>query len=399
MFGVSGYINLTDDLRISNDNITIAGQTSPGGVCVTGCNFIVSASQVIITHMRFRAGSHGLGQTDPDAVHAVVVQGGNPTPVIRNIIFDHCSMSWGIDETVDVAYNAQSVTFSWCIIGPGLANAGHTEGGHSAGLVLWGKYADPNQTVSAHHCFFPNNHFRDPEIGSGVTADLRNNVAYNWHSALSPQFNHQHGLSHSYVNFVHNYSRGGPDGPCASGNNSEMFFCDNDDPESKCHAQAGNAYPAIYYAGNLGCARTSQEENDWQIVTGWSPIQWLSPDWRASTPFTVSGVAVNHTSMSDAYASEIVAAAGATKPSRDPIDAGLANDFENGTELFKPDNVACPDDYPAFDSPEAPSDTDKDGMPDAWETARGLNPNLDDSALDDDGDGYTNIEEYLHEKA
>jgi pectate lyase len=395
IFAVSGTINLAGDLTISNPYITIAGQTSPGGICVTGYNFIVAASNVVITHMRFRAGSHGLGQTNADAVHSVIVMGGNPSPDVTNVVFDHCSMSWGIDETVDVAYNSHNITFSWCIIGPGLFNAGHSEGSHSAGMVLWGKYARPNQTVSVHHCFFPDNHFRDPEIGTGVTADLRNNVAYNWRSALSPQFNHVTGQPHSYVNFIHNYSKGGPDGLCSEGNNSEMFFCDSDDPVDKCHAVAANAYQAIFYLGNLGCARTSQSDPEWQIVTGWSPMARLTTDWQSIIPFTTTDIPVIHTNMSASYAATIVANAGATVPLRDSVDSALAADFTNGTQSARKDNVSYPADFPSLTGGPAPTDSDNDGMADAWEIAQFGSLNQT-AAGDFNGDGYTNIEKYLN---
>ena len=399
VFDVSGYINLSSELVVSNPYITIAGQTSPGGIAVTGWQTrINNTHDVIITHMRFRPGSHGQGVIDPDSVHAFITDGGN-NPVY-NVILDHCSFSYGIDETIDVAYDAHDITFSWNIIGPGLANAGHSEGGHSAGLIFWGKYANPNQIVTAHHNFFPNNHFRDPEIGSGVTADLRNNVAYNWDGSLSPQFNHPNdngGGPHSFMNFIHNYSKAGPDSnSCASGYSSEMFFCDSLDPQGKCHAQESNAYPAIYYQGNMGCARTSQSDPQWRIITGWSPFNLLLTSWQAESPFPVNDIPVTTTEMSSAYATEIVASVGATKPARDTIDSQLAVDFLNGTELQKPLNVVYPNDFPTFNTSPVPSDSDNDGMADNWENSNGLNVGINDSSSDINGNGYTNIEEYLN---
>lgn len=402
VFDVSGYINLSSELVIRNPYITIAGQTSPGGVAVTGWTTrIYHTHDVVITHMRFRPGSHGQGVIDPDAVHAVIVEGtqGESAPAY-NIVFDHCSFSYGIDETIDVAYNCHDITFSWCIIGPGL-NSGHSEGAHSAGMVLWGKYATVNQVVTAHHNFFPNNHFRDPEVGSGVTADLRNNVAYNWTNALSPQFNHpdEDGGSHSFMNFVHNYSKPGPDSNECGTASSEMFFCDSLDPESKCHAQTDQAYRAIYYQGNLGCSRTSQADPEWQIITGWSPFNLLTADWQSPEPFPVNDIPVTTTPMSKIYAEEIVASAGATMPLRDSEDAGAAADFLNGTEFCQPLDLVYPDDFPVFSAPAAPADMDNDGMADTWEISQGLNISINDSAGDRNNDGYTNIEEYLHYKA
>ncbi|MDQ1284236.1 MAG: Pectate lyase, partial [Patescibacteria group bacterium] len=388
VFDVSGYINLQSELVVSNPYITIAGQTSPGGITLTGWQTrIYGTHDVIITHMRFRPGSHGQGAVDPDSVHAFITDGGN-SPVY-NVILDHCSFSYGIDETIDVAYDARDITFSWCIIGPGLSNAGHSEGGHSAGMVFWGKYASPNQIVTAHHSFFPNNHFRDPEIGSGVTADLRNNVAYNWGGSLSPQFNHPDDSGdgpHSFMNFAHNYSKAGPDSNPCGDYSSEMFFCDGLDPTNKCHAQAAGAYPAIYYQGNLGCARTSQADPEWKIITGWSPFDLLSTNWQKATPFPVNDIPVTTTEMSSVYAAEIVTTTGATKPVRDSIDAQLAADFSNGTELQQPLDVVYPDDFPVFENASPSADTDNDGMADNWEISTFSSLNQASSG-DFDGDG------------
>lgn len=403
VFDVSGYINLQSELVIHNPYITIAGQTSPGGVAVTGWTTrIYQTHDVLITHMRFRPGSHGQGVSDPESVHAVVIEGtqGESSPV-NNVVFDHCSFSYGIDETVDVAYNVHNVTFSWCIAGPGLNEAGHSEGSHSAGMLFWGKYATVNQSITVHHTFFPNNHFRDPEIGSGVTADLRNNIAYNWTNALSPQFNHPEtgGGAHSYINFVHNYSKPGPDSNDCGSAGSEMFFCDNADPEQKCHAQPGNAYEAIYYEGNLGCSRSSQADPEWQIISGWSPFNLLSQSWQAAEPFLASDIPVSTTAMSASYAGEVVSSSGATKPFRDTEDQALAVDFLNGTELRQPLDVVYPNDFPVFGMPAAPVDADSDGMADSWETSNGLRTDFNDAVEDVNANGYTNIEEYLHELA
>jgi len=397
VFGVSGYINLQSELVISNPYLTIAGQTSPGGIAVTGWTTrIYQTHDILITYMRFRPGSHGQGVVDPDAVHAVVLEGseGVATPVY-NVVFDHFSFSYGIDETVDVAYSVHDVTFSWIIFGPGL-NGGHSEGAHSAGLLFWGRYASPNQIVSVHHNFFPNNHFRDPEIGSGVSADIRNNVAYNWTSALSPQFNHMSGEPHSTMNYVQNYAKPGPDSNECGTSGSEIFFCDNDDATGKCHEQPANAYPAIYYQGNLGCSRATQNDPEWKIITGWSPFSALSSAWQAAQPFAVRDIPVRTKEMSVSYANEILQTVGASKPVRDSLDAGVVTDFANGTELQQPLSVAYPGGFPTLSSPDAAGDSDNDGMSDAWEILQGLNPAENDSTQDADSDGYTNIEEYLH---
>ena len=89
---------------------------------------------------------------------------------------------------------------------------------------------------------------------------------------------------------------------------------------------------------------------------------------------------------------------GATSPVRDSVDARIVNDFHNGTGKIRND-VSYPGDYPVFDTPAAPTDKDEDGMADVWEAENGFNTSVNDSALDSDSDGYTNIEEYLHSLA
>jgi hypothetical protein len=99
--------------------------------------------------------------------------------------------------------------------------------------------------------------------------------------------------------------------------------------------------------------------------------------------------------MSTAYASQIVAEAGATKPFRDSVDKKMASDYASGSGGYR-QNVSYPSDYPTYQNLAAPADKDNDGMSDSWESANGLNPSVDDSAADKDGDGYTNVEAYLN---
>src|SRR5678816_1521325 len=91
----------------------------------------------------------------------------------------------------------------------------------------------------------------------------------------------------------------------------------------------------------------------------------------------------------------VPADAGATRPSRDPVDTRLVNDVANRTGRIIDDQSEVGG-WPMLKSAPPPIDADHDGMPDAWETAKGLNPkNPADGVADRDGDGYTNVEEYL----
>jgi len=380
VFEVSGIINLESDLWITEPYITIAGQSSPGGILVTGRAVIVNANDVIMQHLRFRVGSHNMA--NPETHDAFVIWGGHPqgggNPAY-NIIIDHCSFSWGVDEVFSTAYNPQNITVQWSIISEGLSYAGHPKGEHSKGLMLWNRWS-PDTKASLHHNYFAHNTDRNPLIGSldsSITgtaiADVVNNVAYNYYGCL-PMMS----FDDARVNWVHNFARGGPD------SNPDCYGITIYDWMSPT--------PSIYVEGNLGPRRTSQSDPEqWYVGSEWRTIlvdegfRQLSR-WDAPTVVT--------TQMSDAYASEVVQNAGATKPFRDSVDERVVNDFAAGTGTII-DDINYPDDYPVFSNPNPPADSDDDGMADAWETDEGLNVGIDDSAQDKDSDGYTNIEEYL----
>jgi pectate lyase len=382
VFDVSGIINLSSTLTISNPNITIAGQTSPGGILVTGYMTLVETSQVIIRHMRFRVGSHRIAQgADPETLDSLDIWGPQSgTSFNENIIIDHCSVGWGVDENFSTAYRLRNVTISHNLVHEGLMNAGHPKGQHSKGLFVWGKYS-PNMTVSLHHNFLAHNYDRNPLINTGdgsLLVDAVNNVTYNFFGgyAMGTQDNGQK------VNWVHNYSKGGPS---SNAQYYEIFH----------EAGAGTPVPLLYVKGNIGGSRKTQTGSDWTVASSWQ-FSLANAGWGSATPWPVAQVTA--TTMTAAYASQVVAEAGATRPFRDSVDQKMASDFANGSGAYR-QNVSYPADFPIYQNLAAPIDSDGDGMPDAWESAHGLNSSADDSAADRNSDGYTNIEEYLNSLA
>jgi len=378
VFEVSGIINLNSTLTISNPNITIAGQTSPGGILVTGYMTKVEASQVIIRHMRFRVGSHRIADgADPETLDSFDIWGPQSgSSYNENIIIDHCSVGWGVDENFSTAYRLRNVTISNNLVHEGLMNAGHPKGQHSKGLFVWGKYS-PNMTVTLHHNFMAHNYDRNPLINTGdgtLVVDAVNNVTYNFYGgyAMGTQENGQ------MVNWVHNYVKRGPS------SNATMY--------ELYHEASGTVKPLIYAKGNIGTSRTSQTGSDWTVQSSWQP-NLLSENYKASTPW--SAPAVTTTTMTTAYATQVVANAGATKPFRDSVDQKMASDYAAGTGGYR-NNVKYPTDFPTYQNLPAPTDSDNDGMADSWESTNGLNVGSDDSAADKNGDGYTNIEAYLN---
>lgn len=404
VFRVSGHIRLSTTLFVNNPFITIAGQTSPGGVDVSGGMFCISTHDVVVTHMRFRMSSDvcdgiaspavGNCATYGDSVRVMgVAASGNGEAY--NVVFDHCSMSWGNDETLDMGGymgNTRDVVISWCMIAQGLDDPA-PESNHGYGITLGSHYQSSGQIkVSLHHNYIA--HFRDrvPYVVYNGFCDARNNVVYNWGGSLSMQVQYVNGYNNTKANFVHNYTKSGSlSNSCASGYSKSVFFCGTG---SNCHTGSETPYPALYVAGNLACNRTSQTDDEWTVINGWSPFNILSTAWRSSTPLATTDIPVTTTTMSVDYVQTILAGAGATKPSRDTVDTGFVNDFSNGTGSTLADNH-YPTRYPTFSTPAAPTDADNDGMADAWEVTT-FGSTAATASGDADGDGYTNIEEYLH---
>ena len=381
VFEVSGIINLTSEIRITEPYLTIAGQTSPGGVLITGRRTVIQTHDVIMQHMRFRVGPPRDG-ADGGNLDALVLYGpgSNHPPGVRDVIIDHCSFSWGTDEVFSTAYGATDFTVQWSIISEGLMD-GHPEGDHSKGAFFAGSRVENDVRGSFHHNFVAHNDSRNPEVqnntsGSGfeIMIDMRNNVIYNFNSKSVGKIS-----SDAKVNLVENYTKPGPES----------------DPNAFewRHSPSGTPRPTIYMYNNIGTKEDGSNPTSWNIATGFSTTETTSSGWRADNPHPADPVTTS--TMSHAYALEIVDSVGATKPVRDSVDTRVANDFRNGTGSI-PRTVSYPADFPVFANTAAPADSDDDGMADDWERDNGLNPSSDDSAQDQDGDGYTNIEEYLH---
>ncbi len=383
VFDVSGIINLESSLLIDCSYLTIAGQTSPGGILVTGYQTTLNAHEVIIQHMRFRVGSHRIADgANPETLDSFDIWGNEQGHVPNdayNIIIDHSSFSWGVDENFSFAYNPRNITVQWSIISEGLSRAGHPKGEHSKGMLVWGKFS-PDLTLSLHHNYFAHNYSRNPMIngpnGDAPLVDIANNIVYSWYGGAIQ-------VSTDYVrtNWRHSYVRRGPQ----SNENSYEVAHDGGN-------FINNPQPVTYVEGNIGTHRLDQTADNWSVAIGW---QYILQDeaWRKDTPWDVPPVTIMP--MNENVANCILTGVGATAPQRDSVDTRVINDFSAGTGDII-DNITFPDDYPTFNTPTPPTDSDNDGMPDEWENTQGLNNNLDDSAEDLDQDGYTNIEEYLH---
>jgi PKD repeat protein len=368
VFRVGGTITVNSPIFIKNPSITIAGQTAPGGGIAirnstvnTGPVFAIDGDEVIIRHLRVRPGPSAASSSNVDGI---TIRGG------RNVIVDHSSLSWAVDEIFNAWYDAQNVTVQWSIISESLLNSTHSEGPHGMGMLLG---SEGSGNFSAHHNLFAHNNKRNPALKPGATTDFVNNVVYNWGDSAG-WVGDQYGKVP--LNFVGNYYKAGPDS-------------DRSLPELDVYRYPTNLGFSLYLEGNIGPHRTSDLEPEDAVIDA------------DGDPFVVGtrNPAPQVTTQTAAQAFELVlAGAGATKPQRDAVDTRVVSEVRNGTGriIDHPTQVGG---WPTLAPGTPPVDSDGDGMPDAWEVARGLNPSVNDSAGDRNGDGYTNVEEYINELA
>lgn len=193
VFAVDGTIELKSPLRINNDNITIAGQSAPGdGICLKDYPLSINASNVIVRYIRVRVGDRY--KQDSDGV-------GGGRYGQKNVILDHLSVSWSIDECLSI-YKTENLTVQWCLVAHSLNQSKHTKGSHGFGGI-WGGYK-----ASFHHNLLANHASRNPRFSSvdGTKwVDVRNNVIYNWGYKSSYGGGH-----HAEINVVNNYYKPGP---------------------------------------------------------------------------------------------------------------------------------------------------------------------------------------------
>jgi len=372
VFRVGGTIEVKGELSISQPFVTVAGQTAPGGgICIKDAGITIKTHDVLIQHIRVRPGNEGNINADNNDAISLLGKHSNVDGAY-NVVLDHISASWGEDETISTWYGAHDITISWSIISEALDKSRHRKATHSAGLLI----GDSSYNVSMHHNLLAHNDFRNPLIIEGGTHDFINNVIYNWGVLPAEIVDYN---SNSFLNFVGNYFR-----PGSSTNKGPFEILIG--PE--------DGIPKIYSEGNIGPHRPNPEMGEWVMVGYGYGEEGIAPErYRSLTKFATPPI--NMTSATEALA-EVLIGAGATLPERDPVDRRIVDDVKNetGSIIDSPDEVGG---HPKLASGEPPVDSDHDGMPDDWEIGVGLDP--DDAAdgnWDLDGDGYTNIEEYLH---
>jgi hypothetical protein len=403
VFNVAGIIHLKSPLIVRAPYITIAGQTAPGdGVCIAGESVWINTHDVVVRHMRFRRGETWVGRRDDSF-------GGNP---VGNIMLDHCSCTWGLDENVSFyrhmyqagpTYPEQKLPTVNVTIQNSISAKGLDTFNHAFGSTLGGE-----------NCAFVRNLWasntgRNPSIGWNGIFNFANNVVFNWvHRSVDG------GDWSALYNIYNNYFKPGPatklDEPVG-----HRFV----KPEAGLSRNAKKKYGRVYCEGNI------MEGNDAVTADNWKGVQTEeldgpgeeAPYMRWNKPFPHPYYSLMTAKQSYDY---VLAHAGATLPTRDIVDTRIINEVKTGQPYYdkkaKPDTVQfryrrLPKDswtigiittpqqmggYPKYKG-KSYKDSDGDGMPDAWEIAHGLNPNdSSDANKDCTGDGYTNIEKYIN---
>jgi len=412
VFDVSGTIHLTSELDISNGDVTIAGQSAPGaGICIADWPVVIKGSNVIIRYIRFRLGNTYVSRTDGDGGHQGDGLGGMDG---SNIIVDHCSVSWSIDECLSV-YGNRNTTVQWCMAYESLRNAGHYKGAHGYGGMMGGGRTTYHHNLIAHHdSRTPRFAFRSANPTSEEhPTDYRNNVIYNYGK------NGCYGAEEMNINIVNNYYKPGP----FTKKQREGYQKRICGPGQGTHYDAdGNVSEYVwghyYVDGNVNTDWDDVTKDNWtvgllnQIKSDIKTSKYAWGDITADTIHKTEPMpyALVTTHTAEKAYEKVLAYAGASLH-RDALDAIIADDARNTTATFtgasesdRPGIIDVPEEaktdgddaWPMLVSEEALTDTDGDGIPDNWEVANGLNPNdaADGAAVTDDG--YTNLEHYLN---
>ena len=405
VFNVAGIIKLNSPIIVRAPYITIAGQTAPGdGVCIAGESFWVNTHDVVVRHMRFRRGETNVGRRD-DAF------GGNP---VGNIMIDHCSTSWGLDENIsfyrhmfnpgegykELKLPTVNVTIQNTISAQALDTYNHSFG----------------STLGGENCTFMRNLWasnagRNPSIGWNGVFNFVNNVIYNWvHRSVDG------GDYTALYNIINNYYKPGPLTPKNSPVGHRILK-----PESGRSNLDYYVFGRVYANGNIMEGNERVTRNNWDggiQVQDQANTEGYTELMKWNEPFPMPQFPIMSAKESYDF---VLQHAGATLPKRDIVDERVIEEVKTGKNYYV--KGLNPDEFYQFEYRRLPKDsytkgiitdikqvggypeykgkpyvdTDKDGMPDKWEKANGLNPKDPSDALKDiTGDGYTNIEKYIN---
>lgn len=373
VFRISGNIKLQSTVRISKGNLTIAGQTAPGdGICIQDYPVVISdnTENVIVRYLRFRMGDVNRQEQDS-------FWGRN----CKNIIIDHCSVSWSIDECSSF-YDNENFTMQWCIISESLYHSYHSKGDHGYGGIWGGMGATFHHNLLAHHSS-RNPRFqgsRNNSTPENELVDCVNNVIYNWGS------NSAYGGENGTQYMRNNYFKSGP--ATNSGVRSRIV---------EPYDTAG----FWFIDGNFAEGNSSVTNDNWAGVQGdYSNYQKTKKIFSATRQSEIS-----LQSAPDAFES-VLENAGANFPKRDSVDERIIEETLTGTATYGGywgsqkgiiDSQNSVGGWPFLTTGILPTDTDRDGIPDSWEINNGLNPSDPEDRNNTNPNGYTMLEVYLND--
>jgi hypothetical protein len=394
VFEVSGNIELKSKLQISNGNVTIAGQTAPGdGICIQNYEVNITANNVIVRYMRFRLGDVNVATIESDSFWG---RG------LDNIMIDHCSMSWSIDECSSFYHN-KNFTMQWCMLTESMTNSGHSKGAHGYGGIWGGSPATFHHNLLAHHTS------RNPRFDGGLRyssgsgtgvgpygpdkVDYRNNVIYNWSG------NSAYGGENGEYNIVNNYYKPGPSTP--SNRNKRIMQVTKDVTTGAANPSVyGLGYGTFYIDGNYVNGNATVTANNWS-----GGVDYDSGITETMVRKTVPFSSIEITAHTALEAYEAVLNYGGASYKRDAVDIRIANEVRTGTATYKGsisglwgiiDTQKDVGGWPKLNQTAALKDTDGDGMPDEWEIANKLDPNKANANGRELSSGYDNIEVYIN---
>ncbi|WMI67276.1 hypothetical protein [Mangrovimonas sp. YM274] len=346
VFEVGGTITLNSNIYVTSGNLTIAGQTAPGGgILIKGGMVQFEASNIIVRHIRFRSGPSAGSGTDSVSITA---WSGN---TVENVIFDHCSISWGDDEN----FNIRGVG-SGIVRKVTLQNSIISESGYGV-LGSANTY-----NLSFYKNLFAHNSERNIRTNYPVSGtmdfEMVNNLIYGFRYSTMPSL----GAKFTVLNNKYKKS-------------SQVSMSSGAVVEGTSSGAGVASQTYAYINGNILAQGASQNNSA------------LNP-YLESSPFSSTGIEALSASSLEG---QILQTVGANLPSRDAVDTRIINQYNAGNGTLASSGI-----YPTIANGTAATDSDNDGMPNSWELANGLNPNDASDRNIVQPDGYTNLEYYLN---
>ncbi|WP_207762579.1 pectate lyase family protein [Niveispirillum lacus] len=369
IFDIGGTITLKSPLTVRQGRLTLAGQTAPGGgITLRGQPFRIHADDVVVRYLRVRLGDEQGIESD-----AFEITGG------RRIMVDHVSASWSVDESLSigstykqVADGPYDITVQWSIIAQSLNRSLHGKGQHGYGTLL---RCSHGAKISFHHNLWAHHMARMPRPGNtqmppvdsiGPFYQFQSNVFYNWGGTASG-YNADQGRKASMVSydFIDNSYIPGPNS------------------QGKLAFEEANPNASLYFAGNS--MEGTVPVDPWSLVQ--APVGTRRDAPLPDLPLLTQDPAAT-------ALPRVLASAGASLV-RDRIDEQVVTSVTQGTGTLI-DSQTQAGGWPDLARGQPWTDSDGDGMPDAWETARRLNPQDHRDGPLIGADGYSNLEQWLN---